>query len=54
VKRFPDASRAGLMTVPSLELLETVEPLLRRAATYEIDTHASADEVVVTVLQLVE
>jgi shikimate kinase len=37
-----------------LDLLQTVEPLLRRAATHEIDTRASADEVVAAVLRLVQ
>lgn len=36
-----------------LGLLETVEPLLRSAAGYEIDTSASLDSVVTAVLQLV-
>lgn len=34
-------------------LVERVEPLLRRAANYEIDTSAPLEEVVVTLLQLV-
>jgi dephospho-CoA kinase len=34
--------------------LDTVEPLLRRVAGYEIDTSAPLDDVVVTVLQLVQ
>ncbi len=42
------------MTFPSLELFETAEPLLRHAATYEIDTRASVEEVVAAVLGLVE
>jgi shikimate kinase len=37
-----------------LDLLQTVEPLLRRAATHEIDTRASVDEVVAAVLRLVQ
>jgi dephospho-CoA kinase len=37
-----------------LGLLETVEPLLRRAAGHEIDTSASLDEVVATVLRLAQ
>jgi hypothetical protein len=37
-----------------LDLLQTVEPLLRRAATHEIDSSASLDEVVATVLRLVQ
>jgi shikimate kinase len=37
-----------------LELLETVEPLLRRAAGHEIDTSACLDDVVATVLRLVQ
>ena len=37
-----------------LHNLQTVEPLLRRAADHEIDTRASLDEVVATVLRLVE
>ena len=35
-----------------LHNLEIVEPLLRRAADHEIDTRASLDEVVATLLQL--
>jgi shikimate kinase len=35
-----------------LDLLETVEPLLRGAAGYEIDTSASLEDVVATVLKL--
>lgn len=35
-----------------LELIETVEPLLRRASDFEIDTSASLDEVVETVLTI--
>ena len=37
-----------------LRLVETVEPLLRRAAGYEIDTSARLEEVVATLLQLVQ
>jgi shikimate kinase len=37
-----------------LDLLQTVEPLLRRAATHEIDTCVSVDEVVAAVLRLVQ
>jgi shikimate kinase len=37
-----------------LGLLETVEPLLRRAAGHEIDTGARLDDVVATVLRLIE
>jgi shikimate kinase len=37
-----------------LELLETVEPLLRRVATHEIDTRASVDQVVAAVLRLIQ
>jgi shikimate kinase len=37
-----------------LGYLETVEPLLRRTAGHEIDTSAPLDEVVATVLRLVE
>jgi shikimate kinase len=37
-----------------LDLLKTVEPLLRRAATHEIDTHACLDDVVTTVLELAQ
>ena len=33
-----------------LDLLQTVEPLLRRVATREIDTHRSIDKVVAAVL----
>jgi hypothetical protein len=36
-----------------LGLLETVEPLLRRAAGHEIDTSAPLDDVVTSVLRLV-
>lgn len=36
-----------------LSLRETVEPLLRRAATHEIDTGGRLDEIVETVLRLV-
>ncbi|MCB0089813.1 MAG: hypothetical protein KDE54_18025 [Caldilineaceae bacterium] len=36
-----------------LGLVETVEPLLRRAADFEIDTSVSLDEVVETVLTIV-
>jgi shikimate kinase len=37
-----------------LGLIETVEPLLRRVAGYEIDTSASLDEVAATLLRLVQ
>ena len=37
-----------------LGLLETVEPLLRQAAGHEIDTGACLDDVVATVLRLIE
>jgi shikimate kinase len=37
-----------------LDLLQTVEPLLRRAATHEIDTRACLDDVVASVLGLVQ
>ncbi len=37
-----------------LGLLETVEPLLRRAAGHEIDTSACLDDVVATLLRLVQ
>jgi shikimate kinase len=37
-----------------LDLLQTVEPLLRRAATQEIDPRVSVDEVVAAVLRLVQ
>ena len=37
-----------------LDLLETVEPLLRRAAGHEINTSARLDDVVTTVLRLVQ
>ena len=37
-----------------LSLIETVEPLLRRVATHEIDTSASLNEVVAAVLQLAQ
>jgi shikimate kinase len=37
-----------------LSLMESVEPLLRRAAGYEIDTSAPLEEVVATLLQLVQ
>jgi shikimate kinase len=37
-----------------LDLLQTVEPLLRRVATHEIDSSACLDAVVAAVLQLVE
>jgi hypothetical protein len=37
-----------------LGLIDTVEPLLRRAADHEIDTSAPVEEVVATVLRLVE
>lgn len=36
-----------------LGLVETVEPLLRRAAGHEIDTNADLEDVVVTLLRLV-
>ena len=35
-------------------LIDTVEPLLRRAADHEIDTSVPVEEVVATVLRLVE
>lgn len=37
-----------------LNLIETVEPVLRRVATHEIDTSAPLEAVVSTVLQLVQ
>lgn len=37
-----------------LNLVESVEPLLRRAARYEIDTSASLEKVVATLLRLVQ
>jgi shikimate kinase len=37
----------------TLELLQTVEPLLRRGAGHEIDTSVPLDQVVTQVLQLV-
>ena len=37
-----------------LRLVETVEPLLRRAAAHEIDTSAPLEEVVATLLRLVQ
>lgn len=37
-----------------LDLIETVEPLLRRVANYEIDTSVPLDAVVAAVLQLVQ
>jgi shikimate kinase len=37
-----------------LSLVESVEPLLRRAAGYEIDTSAPLEEVVATLLRLVQ
>lgn len=37
-----------------LDLLQTVEPLLRYAATHEIDTCARLDDVVATVLRLAQ
>lgn len=37
-----------------LDLIETVEPLLRRVADYEIDTNTPLAEVVSTVLQLAQ
>ena len=36
-----------------LDLVEKVEPLLRRAAGYEVDTNADLDDVIATLLQLV-
>jgi len=36
-----------------LALQQTVEPLLRKAATHEINTSAPMDQVVATVLRLV-
>ena len=36
----------------TVELVETVEPLLRRAADYEIDTSAPLAEVVAALLRL--
>src|SRR5262245_66474531 len=38
----------------TLELMETVEPRLRRVAGHEIDTSAPLDEVVATLLRLVQ
>jgi dephospho-CoA kinase len=38
----------------TLELIETVEPRLRRVAGHEIDSSASLDEVVANLLQLVQ
>lgn len=38
----------------ALGLVETVEPLLRRAAGHEIDTSACLEDVVATLLQLVQ
>ncbi len=38
----------------ALSLVETVEPLLRRAAGHEIDTSASLEAVVATLLRLVQ
>lgn len=38
----------------TLELIETVEPLLRRIATHEIDTSAPLDEVVASILRLAQ
>ena len=38
----------------TLELIETIEPRLRRVAGHEIDTSASLDEVVANLLQLVQ
>ncbi len=37
-----------------LGLRETVEPLLRRAATYEIDTSVYLDDIVTSILQLAQ
>jgi shikimate kinase len=37
-----------------LELLETVEPLLRRVADYEVSTVAPVDDVVATILKLAQ
>jgi shikimate kinase len=37
-----------------LSLLETVEPLLRNRAEHEVDTSAPLDQVVVTILRLVQ
>jgi shikimate kinase len=37
-----------------LDLLQTVEPVLRRAATHEIDSSACLDEVVASVLRLAQ
>lgn len=37
-----------------LSLIETVEPLLRNGAEYEVDTSAPLDQVVATVLRLVQ
>ena len=37
-----------------LELLQTVEPLLRRVATHEINSSMCLDDVVASVLQLVQ
>lgn len=37
-----------------LDLVETLEPLLRRAAGHEIDTSACIEDVVETILQLVQ
>ncbi len=37
-----------------LDLLQTVEPLLRRAATHEIDSSACLDDVVASVLRLAQ
>jgi dephospho-CoA kinase len=41
-------------TARVLDLIESVEPLLRRAAGYEIDTSADLDDVVATLLRLVQ
>ena len=38
----------------ALELIETVEPLLRRIATHEIDTSAPLDEMVASILRLAQ
>ncbi len=51
----PDVSEAGAQRLLAevLGYLETVEPLLRRRATHEIDTSAPFEEVLATVLKLV-
>lgn len=41
-------------TARVLDLMESVEPLLRHAAGHEIDTSANLDDVVATLLQLVQ